>query len=546
MTDLTGLLIRLKTSKSFSKLMLTPETKMKRLLITLASMLAWSGLAAGIPEPYNLVYGVIELGGGRAGRESTDVVVEARRLASGGKVASYRMGDAPSAGDYYMLKINLETKVAGGKLSDTASSDGDTLYLTVLNGTQVVDQLAYTLGPRGTVFRIDFGNVDDDQDGIPDGWEQAYLYTAEYGANDDPDNDGLSNMHEYLLGRNPLIPDALHPADINPADGRITIQEASSYYTAWRNGVDKWNQTLADGTEVPRGPAPIPVTYVTRATFLWEQGEYYKLDPAAGVEPLWWVSAPAPEGGGVSSLSFVTLADRKAAALQNENLDDEFVALLKGLPVDEDENSASSKPRLAARSMSGAPSERMLVQTSAPSRFSMDSVIGITNDVQLTPGLRTYAVEHQLPEGWEIVSIESSGYYDAGQGIVRWGPYFDRQPRSLVYYAQPTNPAMTKTILDGASAYDGYDVTFYGAREMFRLPDKPGEFALLPTQGKREWTLVGEAGVRYAIQSSTDMVEWQTEREEVTGASGQIVFGDESQEAGMKFFRAMRMDSTPE
>ena len=226
--------------------MLTPETKMKRLLIILGCLLAWAGFASGIPEPYNLVYGVIELGGGRAGSESTDVVIEARRLATGGAVASYRMGDEPGAGDYYMLKIKLETKVAGGAISETASNSGDTLYLTVLNGTQVVDQLAYELGPRGAVFRIDFGNVDEDEDGIPDGWEQAYLYTTEFGANDDPDSDGLSNMLEYQLGRNPRLPDALHPADINPADGRITIQEASAYYTAWRNGVDEWNQTLEE------------------------------------------------------------------------------------------------------------------------------------------------------------------------------------------------------------------------------------------------------------------------------------------------------------
>ncbi len=514
---------------------------MKRLLIILGCLLAWAGFASGIPEPYNLVYGVIELGGGRAGSESTDVVIEARRLATGGAVASYRMGDEPGAGDYYMLKIKLETKVAGGAISETASNSGDTLYLTVLNGTQVVDQLAYILGPRGAVFRIDFGNVDDDEDGIPDGWEQAYLYTTEFGANDDPDSDGLSNMLEYQLGRNPLLPDALHPADINPADGRITIQEASAYYTAWRNGVDEWNQTLEDGTEVPRGPTPIPVTYVTRATFLWEQGEYYTLDPAAGVEPLWWVTAPAPQDGNLSSLSFASIADRKSAALKNEDLDPDFVTLLKGLPVDE--NAGDGKPRLASRSRMSSPSERMMIQTSAPSHFSMDSVIGITNDVQLTPGLRTYAVEHRLPEGWEVVNIESSGYFDSGKGVVRWGPYFDRQPRSLVYYAQPTNPAMTRTILDGSSAYDGYDVTFYGVREIFRLPDKPGEFALFPNQGKREWTLVGEAGVRYAIQSSTDMVEWQIVREEVAGASGQIVFGDESEEVGMKFFRAMRMES---
>ena len=50
--------------------------------------------------------------------------------------------------------------------------------------------------------------VDEDHDGLPDQWEDAYrlreLAPGEHGANDDPDRDGLSNFGEMAAGTNPL------------------------------------------------------------------------------------------------------------------------------------------------------------------------------------------------------------------------------------------------------------------------------------------------------------------------------------------------------
>jgi uncharacterized delta-60 repeat protein len=68
------------------------------------------------------------------------------------------------------------------------------------------------------------------------------------------------------------------PADLNPADRRIGMDEVTAYGAAWRRGSD-W---LCH----PRG---ITIDYVTRAAFLWRKGECYEITSSMTSEPLWWV-----------------------------------------------------------------------------------------------------------------------------------------------------------------------------------------------------------------------------------------------------------------
>lgn len=99
----------------------------------------------------------------------TTVTVEARRLPTGATIASYRIGSQASASNYYALKIRLESPAPDDIMQ--AAETGTTLYLTVLKGTMVKNQLEYDMGERGVVKRLDFGNIDTDHDGLPDGWE---------------------------------------------------------------------------------------------------------------------------------------------------------------------------------------------------------------------------------------------------------------------------------------------------------------------------------------------------------------------------------------
>ena len=55
--------------------------------------------------------------------------------------------------------------------------------------------------------RGETSNIDSDDDGLPDYWEYNYFNNLEQGPDDDPDNDGVSNLDEYRFNTNPKIPD---------------------------------------------------------------------------------------------------------------------------------------------------------------------------------------------------------------------------------------------------------------------------------------------------------------------------------------------------
>jgi hypothetical protein len=74
-----------------------------------------------------------------------------------------------------------------------------------------------------------------------------------------------------------------HPADVNPPDNRLTLQEVIAYAAAYKRG-QAW----------PEGPNPIPLDYMIRAATLYKRGESYRHDPSAGGPPLWWINALSP------------------------------------------------------------------------------------------------------------------------------------------------------------------------------------------------------------------------------------------------------------
>jgi hypothetical protein len=87
-----------------------------------------------------------------------------------------------------------------------------------------------------------------------------------------------------------------HPADTD-GDFRLVIGEVTGYGAAWKNG-HTWT--------VP--PLPIPIAHVTRAGYLWRQGETYRRD--AGTCPLCWVpltTVPLPLPDALLSLDDIPM-----------------------------------------------------------------------------------------------------------------------------------------------------------------------------------------------------------------------------------------------
>jgi hypothetical protein len=90
-----------------------------------------------------------------------------------------------------------------GNLTNTPAGDPD--------ADSLANAYEFLHGTDPTVFNA---FVDTDGDGLPDSWEMANFGTLAYGANDDPDRDGYSNLQEYLAGSNPMDANSV-PGDIN-------------------------------------------------------------------------------------------------------------------------------------------------------------------------------------------------------------------------------------------------------------------------------------------------------------------------------------------
>ncbi|MEI8039762.1 MAG: hypothetical protein WCL11_00040 [Verrucomicrobiota bacterium] len=436
---------------------------------------------AGLPEPYNLIYGAIEMDGKWVTAADTNVTVEARRLPTGAAIASYRMGSQSAATNFYALKVRLESPAPADIMK--AASTGTTLYITVLKGATVKNQLEYEMGQRGGVMRLDFGNIDSDNDGLPDGWEQAYLLTLGYNGDDDPDGDGVSNRNEYALGTNPSRADARHPADLDQ-DWVISVPELAAYYGAWKKG-QAW--TVA--------PTNITLEYVTRATYLWEQGGYYKQDiTVTNAAPLWWVTTSAPT------------------------------------------NAAAADVQTLAKDLS--PTGPLNVVTLGSVLYQAGQPISLTNRVSVATGLRTYAVEQFVPRGWTLVSV-GNGVWDSTNNKAKWGPFFDRASRDLVVTVMPPPGASGLLSVPGVASYDGHRVTVTGVRTVADAQSLASRMALKPNGRAGRWAIDAVPGSSYVLESSTDLKKWEPVTQAPTDDQGRVELADpDSAAVPMRFYRA--------
>jgi GH25 family lysozyme M1 (1,4-beta-N-acetylmuramidase) len=106
-------------------------------------------------------------------------------------------------------EVRMETNLVTWLLNDTlvAQYTNTTAYT---NGTILIgysDNTASIGGANNFVIfdnvRVETLNPDADGDGLPDAWETQYFGSNSANPNADADNDGMSNLSEYLAGTNP-------------------------------------------------------------------------------------------------------------------------------------------------------------------------------------------------------------------------------------------------------------------------------------------------------------------------------------------------------
>ena len=273
-----------------------------------------------------------------------------------------------------------------------------------------------------------------------------------------------------------------HPADRNPGDFRITIDELTAYGAAWRSGV-RWLAELS----------PIPIDYVTRAGFLWKNGENYIFNLSIPEAPLCWEARAA---GGLASVR----------------------------PQEWQPELDPPRPAFAKRAIP----EWVEPRTS------------IAVEITVDPGARAsvYAVYDQGPAGWTVAAISHEGVFDATIEAVRWGPFLDHAPRMLrCQVSSPATPFDRRSFL-GLVSIDGVSIPVTGPQEVAAVT-RLSSLVRLP-DGRLRMDSSAWIGERAVVEVSPDLRRWTT-LGVFTNREGAVTFVDPGALGqARRFYRVLR------
>ncbi|HRY46591.1 MAG TPA: chitobiase/beta-hexosaminidase C-terminal domain-containing protein [Candidatus Paceibacterota bacterium] len=262
-----------------------------------------------------------------------------------------------------------------------------------------------------------------------------------------------------VVGDDTITASVPHPADNNPGDWRMAIGEIVAYSAAWKQGM-VW----------PIGPNPVPMTYVTRAAFLWKQGEAYRQNGSLSLAPLCWT----PQNVGIQT---------------------------------------SESDGVGYSRSADEPTPPEALASFAPSAYVPGEPIVVTINLVPMAGTQAWAVEEEVPPGWLVSAISEQGLWSEATGHIRWGPFMDAGARTLSYTVAPPTHAQGTSIFRGSVSMDGAEYPIQGAREI-----KPA-LVSAPTlvfQGRDETTgqlrfeISGRWGLESIVEVSSDLVSWQT------------------------------------
>ncbi len=205
----------------------------------------------------------------------------------------------------------------------------------------------------------------------------------------------------YTVGGNAAMSanPGYHPAD-TAFNWTVDIAEFTAYGAAWKHG-DNW----------PQGWNPIPIGFVTNAAYIWKKfdGSRYQYDPALGAPPACWIPAALSSPAATHAVATTGTATRSLPA-----------AYIPAVPF--------------------------LVS------------------ISVTPSGDTvaYAVEETPPDGWVVSGISESGEWDSTNKKIKWGIFFDANPRTLTYTVTPPEGATGLKVFAGTGSFNGTDAAITG------------------------------------------------------------------------------------
>lgn len=285
----------------------------------------------------------------------------------------------------------------------------------------------------------------------------------------------------------------LHPADRSPADWSLNLDEVTAYGATWRTG-GKW----------PVAPNPIPIDYVTRAGALWRGGEAYLLDPSAGRAPVWWVN-PTSAGPRPTELNLDLPPDQLASNLDAVRVRRSFAAA-EVVPAPE------GGYNLLVRLMPG-------------------------------DGVRAYAVEMAFDPKAGLSGASDGAVVDADLGVVRWGPFYDGENRTLT--ARLGSGPAGAVLLKGVASFDG-ESTVLGLVELAgAAPGKVAPPRIAGTQkladGSMQLFVIDDSGAGCEVEFSDDLHQWHRMGTMPAAVGCQVHQDSDANESRQRFYRVVRL-----
>ncbi len=275
-----------------------------------------------------------------------------------------------------------------------------------------------------------------------------------------------------------------HPADNNPTNFVVSENELASYVAAWSR-CERW----------PISPNPIPISYVTRAGYLFGSGGSYTLSSRypTPFPPLLWVPLNGSNTG-------------------------------PGEPPWSTNGAGSALSDLPTNYFPGVP---------------------FTVTIAVTPGSNTlaYALEDRPPEGWAVTNVSDGGTFCPVTHKIRWGLFSDNAVRTITYQVIPRTNLTTRTAyFYGVASFNGINVPITGQRSTRYTPATVTEpprlqsISVLST-GERLMTFQGAPGVCYTIETSPNFLDW-TPLEELLNNDGALQYIDTAGEnSEQRFYR---------